>query len=437
MVMKGLSIFIPVIMMAFSAVVSCTMPTIGYGSVEGIVTLSSSGEPVEGVLVCYGSFQKYTDELGRYSFEDIPEGLQGIIFSKTGFVKVVSQVEIIRDGTIENNVTMSVMSNGWSVGAVDTEYGSIFYTEDGGSTWIRQGSYSVIPPNDLFCVCAVNAKCCWVAGDTTFNVVRNRMEYSILKTSDAGTTWRRQGQTIGSTAPYPVVGITAVDTSDVLAVTDANIVLKGTKGGESWSLCYSSEHVPSFRAISTCDGIHIWAGGSAVEGGNAGLEYSSDSGSKWTFIIIPDITDKDTITSISAVDSNMVYVSGSFGMCLTRDHGLSWTKVLDASPYSVSTVCSLGSFCGWAAPSDGTLLYSTDSFGTYSSAQITAPVKDISITAISFLGDIRNGALSYKTSDAAVPGGILYTNDGGKSWIEAVTPYKVALSEISLAGTRH
>lgn len=415
--------------------VSCTMPSYGRGGVTGVVTQSSTGEPVENVRVSYSTIVQYTDGSGRYSFDNIPDGLQGLTFSKTGFTTVVSAVEIPRDAVIENNVTIEVMSNGWAVGNVEIEYGSIFYSEDGGVTWVRQGGQTVIPSDNLLCVCAVNRKICWIGGDTTFNVEKNRMEFSILKTSDAGGHWRRQGQTIGSISPFPIVGITAVDTSTVYAVTDTNIVLKGTQGGNSWSLCHTSQNSARYEAISSCDGLHIWAGGSVIEGGYSGLDYSPDGGATWKFVKIPVEGDTGYITSISAVDSNMVYIAGNFGILSTKDQGASWNKVLDDKAYS--TFASLGSLSGWAADEDGGLKYSFDGFASSAAASINAPVSDFNITAISFLGNGKDGAFSYSTGEVTLPGGILYTADGGKKWAEAVTPYKVVVNEVSFAGTRH
>lgn len=424
-----------VILSVLAAVISCTMPSTGRGKLTGVVTQSSTGEPVENVQVKYSNIVVLTDAAGNYSFDDMPEGLQGITFSKAGFSTLVSMVDIPRDEVAVNDVTIDVMAAGWAVGNVETEYGTVFYTEDGGITWVRQGSYSVIPPNDLYSVCAVNTKTCWIAGDTTFNVLRNRMEFSILKTSDAGENWRRQGQTIGTLTACPIVGITAVDTSTVWAVTDTNVIVKGTQGGSSWSLCYTSQYSDRYQAVSTCDGIHIWAGGTVIEGGSSGLDYSPNGGSSWTFVPIPVSGDGGVITSISAVDTNMVYISGNFGVLRTIDGGSSWETVMSDGPYTAFS--SLGSFCCWTADADGGLRYSFDAFVHSDAAALQAPVADISITSISVLGDAAQGALTYFTNDRTSPGGILNTIDGGQTWNETVTPYKVVLHDISFAGTKH
>jgi len=417
------------------AAVSCTMPAAGIGSIVGAVTETSTGEPIQGVSVKYGTTVMYTDELGRYALDSIPDGLQGLVFSKTGFSTLTVQVDVHRDDVIENNVSLPVMSNGWAAGNVDTDYGTIFYSEDGGASWVRQGSRTVIPPDNLLCVCAVNTSVCWVAGDTTFNVDRNRMEFSILKTSDSGQTWRRQGRVIGSLSPCPIKCISAIDTSNVFAATDANIILMGTKGGENWSSILSSDHIKSFKTISTCDGVHLWAGGSAVEGGTPGLEYSSDAGTTWTFLPLDGRTDSDTIKTVSAIDTNLVYIAGTFGVMCSEDHGATWSVIPDAGPSL--TISTLGSFNAWTALAGGSVLYTYDAFSSSATSVISAPVDNYKITAISFTGDVKRGAFSFVSDNKTVPGGILCTDDYGASWDEAVTPYKVTVHEVSFAGTRH
>jgi len=433
--MKDVHYFMVSLTATFLIAVSCTMPSSGNGGVAGVVKESSSNEPVEGVSVKYGGMVHLTDAFGRYAIDTIPDGLQGITFSKTGFTTMVSQVDVHRDEVIENNVFISVMSTGWAVGDVETEYGSIFYTDNGGVSWVRQGNYSVIPPDNLRCVCAVNEKCCWVGGDTTFNVLRNRMEYSILKTSDAGTSWRRQGQVIGSLSPFPVVGITAMDTSTVFAVTDTNMIISGTSGGSYWSLCLSSDHVTSFKAISTCDGVHLWAGGTAIEGGELGVEYSPDSGYTWNFLPVSGTSEHDIITDISAVDTNLIYISGSFGIKWSEDKGNTWASIPDVP--SARTITTLGTFNVWTFLENGTLRYTLDGFTSLKTSVLSASVDKPSVTAISFLGDVKNGALTYVSGEKTAPGGILYSCDYGASWTEASIPFKVSLNEISFAGTRH
>ncbi len=228
-----------------------------------------------------------------------------------------------------------------------------------------------------------------------------------------------------------------MDTMNVFAVTDKNLILTGVKGGLSWEVCKTSDHISSFHAISTSDGTHLWAGGETVEGGTNGLEYSSDSGKEWSFLPIEAISDSDAIMDISAIDSSHVYISGTFGIMHTADHGLTWEKVSETGTSPVHSITTIGSLNLWAYLSEASLKFTYDAFASINTASVSSPVNDMTVTAISLLGDAEVGALSFTSEEKTIPGGILFTVDGGATWEEAITPFKVAVNELSFAGTRH
>jgi len=416
--------------------VSCEMPSSGWGSVEGTVYETTSDMPLEGVLVRYADTLILTDKTGHYSLGSLPEGLQGITFTKSGFEQLISMVSVPGDGVLVNDVGLSVMKTGWAVGAVDTEFGTIFYTEDAGRNWKRQGDRSTIPGYDLYAVCAVNRKVCWAVGDSTFNVVRNRYEFNILKTSDAGNSWRRQGQTISNLNPVPINAVCAMDTSTAWAATAGNIILKGTSGGMKWDKCHQSEVTSAFQAISTPDTRHIWAGG-IPSGAYLYLDYSEDGGETWSQIKMEGLTGSDIIYDISAVDSTSLYISGSFGVLHTSDNWRTQEYVLQ--PYGhVPGVSALGSFDAWAGTADGNIFYTHDGFAASEKADINTEAAHPLFNCISFIGDAVEGAATFLSPDGTAPGGLLYTDDSGHSWREPESiPYKVALYEVSFAGSRH
>ncbi|MBT7310963.1 S8 family serine peptidase, partial [bacterium] len=80
----------------------------GYGSVEGIVTNSSTGAPIEGVLVQENGGQRSatTDDSGNYSIM-FPAETVTLDFSGFGFFDNSATVTIPEDGTVVANVTMS------------------------------------------------------------------------------------------------------------------------------------------------------------------------------------------------------------------------------------------------------------------------------------------------------------------------------------------
>jgi len=419
------------------AAVSCEMPSSGWGGIEGTVHESISGDPVEGVQVRYADTTILTGPDGYYAFNSLPEGLQGITFTKMGFEKTVSQVSVLRDKTVINDIDISVMRTGWAVGAVDTEFGTIFYTEDAGKNWKRQGNRTAIMESDLFAVCAVNKKVCWAAGDTIYSDQSGLIEFNILKTSDAGNTWRRQGRSISNIAiPLPINAICAMDTATVWAATAGNIILKGTSGGNSWSKCLQSDVTAIFQAISTPDAEHIWAAGIPA-GPYLYMELSEDGGDTWSSLKIDRLTGDDIVYDITATDSTSLYISGTFGVLYSSDKGHSWESVLKPSD-GVIGITALGSFDAWAGTRDGNIFYTHDGFVQSEKADIRTDLSSLSINCVSLIGDAVEGAATFISQESAVPGGLLYTDDGGHTWREPESvPYKVQLWEVSFAGSRH
>lgn len=417
--------------------VSCEMPDSGWGGIEGTVRESISGTPVEGVQVRYADTTILTGQDGYYAFNSLPEGLQGITFTKMGFEKIVSRVSVLRDKTVTNDIDISVMRTGWAVGAVDTEFGTIFHTEDAGKNWKRQGNMTSIVESDLFAVCAVNKNVCWAAGDTVYSEQSGAIEFNILKTSDAGNTWRRQGRSISDIAiPLPINAICAMDTSTAWAATAGNIILKGTSGGNYWKKCLQSDVTATFEAISTTDTKHIWAAGIPV-GPYLYMELSEDGGETWSSIKIDGLTGEDIVYDISATDSTSLYVSGTFGVLYSSDKGRSWKSVMKQSD-AVIGITALGSYDVWAGTADGNIFFTHDGFAQSEKAEIRTDMSRLSFKCISFIGDAVEGAATFISPESTVPGGLLYTDDSGHTWREPESvPYKAALWEVSFAGSRH
>jgi hypothetical protein len=86
-------------------------PTVGgggTGALKGTVT-DSSGTKLGGVLVEVqgGGQSATTNKGGKYTIQNVPEGSQDVIASKTGFSDTLDTVEIIAGSTVTLNISMS------------------------------------------------------------------------------------------------------------------------------------------------------------------------------------------------------------------------------------------------------------------------------------------------------------------------------------------
>ena len=118
--------------------------------------------------------------------------------------------------------------SGWVVGEPADGYATIVHTSDGGATWLRQGSPTVVPDVMLASVSAVDVRSAWAVGD------KDQGFGTILHTRDGGMTWERQGAA-GEIPDVQLLKVRAVDARIVWAVGFEGTVLRALDGGETWT----------------------------------------------------------------------------------------------------------------------------------------------------------------------------------------------------------
>jgi len=77
------------------------------GGLQGTVTCITTGEPIDSVKVSLGNFVTYTDLLGFFSFDNIPQGIYSICFEKPGFRKIQLYDIILGTWIVVLNVQMT------------------------------------------------------------------------------------------------------------------------------------------------------------------------------------------------------------------------------------------------------------------------------------------------------------------------------------------
>lgn len=412
---------------------ACKMADTGTGSVQGHVTQYGTSLPMPEVEVMYGDSTVLTDENGEYLFEGIPENLQGLRFSSDGYFPLFTQVNVLRNKTVSCDVELELMTSAWAVGKIDSEYGVILHSSDGGNTWIRQGSQSVIPSVNLNDVCAVDGDVCWVAGDS--DSFGNTCV--ILKTVDGGLTWENQGRSITSVPPVSFSAIFAKDSDTAWAVAaDTCLVFKTVNGGSNWDICRESEMMECYTAISSPDGLHVWCCGKSVAGG-AAVEFTSDGGRSWTVAMIPGTSHLQVAADIYASDLSDIYVCGTNAMGAFRsvDGGNTWTVLENMlSGVSLRAIDGFRYSNFWVLQDGGSVFKTSDSFGSVSNVfAVDQTYADGTAASIDFMRDGKGGALAVLSASGST-GAIYYTVDGGNTWTLATVPFQFAINAIDFIG---
>lgn len=101
---------------------------------------------------------------------------------------------------------------GWVVG----ERGKIFWTDDGGRTWLAQKSNV---DSDLYAITCSTIRRCWVVGAN-----------GVILRSDDGLTWKP----LGSGTQKALNAVDFLDEKNGFAVGDDSTILKTADGGLSW-----------------------------------------------------------------------------------------------------------------------------------------------------------------------------------------------------------
>lgn len=83
-------------------------PTGGSGAIKGTV-YSSAGGKLTGVTVqVLGGTSSLTNKGGKYNIQNVPEGLQTVTASKTGYLNQQQNVSVVTGGTVTQNFTLSL-----------------------------------------------------------------------------------------------------------------------------------------------------------------------------------------------------------------------------------------------------------------------------------------------------------------------------------------
>ncbi len=174
----------------------------------------------------------------------------------------------------------------WIVGTPNPKegetYGTILYTETGGSEWLRQGSAKDVPLVEFNKVRALDQQTAWVVGASAAVPGDKRPPLgTILVTRDGGSTWTMQ--TSNNIPPVNLQGLAVVD-SEVIWVSGFNnqgygTILRTTDGGKIWERLGRPQDLPSqyYIGMSALSKEVAWAVGNGYT-----IRHTCTSGETWS-----------------------------------------------------------------------------------------------------------------------------------------------------------
>ncbi|HNW90528.1 MAG TPA: YCF48-related protein [Bacteroidales bacterium] len=227
----------------------------------------------------------------------------------------------------------------------------------------------------------------------------------ILKTSDAGNTWRK----IPTNVTKNIKDICFADEKNGIAVGDNGLIISTSNGGETWielkypdntdflSVCYSAPH-------------KIW-----ITGHEGTLLSSYNNGYSWTRNKVGSYN-YDKLEKVFFVNENLGFIVGSYSdndyntipvILKTSNGGLNWKLCSGVGSEHLKSVFFITALIGIAVGDNGQILKTTDGGETWEK-KISNETGNL--TSVYFY-DTNNGyatTSSYSTT--------LITSDGGNSW---------------------
>ncbi len=289
----------------------------------------------------------------------------------------------------------------WVLGAPETE-AQVYQTTTGGERWRQLGSDTVEPLSSSH---FIDDKRGWAIGKNI-----------IFGTADGGRVWQNQHK-----SDRTVNALDFGDEDNVWAVGDKGMILHSDQGGsrrfeaQKTLTSWFDQATGTSQKLTDVDFIDPDQGW--VVGNKGIILYTSDAGELW----IPQgsSTDADLKGIAFNADGTSGVAVGDNGTILwTSDSGSSWTPVASNTGTSFNDVTFSDSSTVWAVGSGGTVSKSSNGGVTWSTGTATY----IQDGVVGGTTDANLNSIQFGTSNEGIAAGdgglVLYTEDGGASWIK-------------------
>jgi photosystem II stability/assembly factor-like uncharacterized protein len=260
--------------------------------------------------------------------------------------------------------------------------GAIYYTKNGGNTWLSDSSISW--SYDIHFIDTLNG---WAVG-------RDK----IARTTDGGTSWEIQLDNF----LLEWTDIYMVDKRHGWAITSFETKIAVTNnGGDDWIIQDNPAEfdLESIVFKDSSNGFAVGLRGTIIK--------TNDGGQNWTDII-QRIT-SSWLSDVYFINDSIGWVVGDSGLILnTKNGGSLWSLKDSGILTSLSNTYFIDSLIGWAVGDQGTILMTSDGGNnwTIEASPSSLPIQDIEFTNYPTGWIIGGSILSqgeiYKTTDAGI-----------------------------------
>ncbi len=227
-------------------------------------------------------------------------GTSTIYYTEDGGESWVERFEYTNSGLGNSFTALHFFDslNGIAVG----NYGKIATTNTGGKTWDLEIVSDTCNFTDL---CFINAETGWLGGNTD--------DIQLYYTNDGGENWVKKYSKAGNFLKT----LCFVDTGKGWLFGEDGIIMATKNGGTEWQSINSSITENDLHAVWFLDNYTGWA-----VGGSGTILHTKDGGINWA---LHDTTQSVNLNDIFFIDAEKGYIVGDAGtVLLTEDGGNSW-----------------------------------------------------------------------------------------------------------------
>jgi photosystem II stability/assembly factor-like uncharacterized protein len=330
------------------------------------------------------------------------------------------------------------LRTGWVIGDDENNTAVILHTGNGGRKWWGQGDnthWAGYSGNDIS---AVDRYTAWAALGTP-----DGGSGVILHTTNGGATWVKQKLPKG--VKDAIKGIKGLSRHVAWAVTLKGTILHTTNGGKTWNIVpHPSVQISQVNRMDAIGHKDVWI----VDefGGNWGMIHTVINGITWRQEYVPDVVSGGP-HAISAYSPMVAWAAvwGEGYLFRTVDGGETWrNEVTVAGNDDFDDICAASAHTVWGvlnlSGASGGRIYRVRLMDGEADVDSFTPITSYLFEGMTCIDDHTALVVGYRAigADPSLPEGvILFTNDGGQSWVNQHSPVdNVAFWKVSFVGAR-
>jgi photosystem II stability/assembly factor-like uncharacterized protein len=280
------------------------------------------------------------------------------------------------------------------------EEGTIRHSTDGGVTW---DSVASGVPENLYTVEFINSDTGWVAGKN------NRSFSTVLRTTDAGLSWKSQALSGGGAIPIYDVDFIKGDPGEKIygfITGGLGFTWKTEDFGDNWN-SVRNKCENTFWSCCFSDNNTGWFVGTPSVAEPYTIMQTADGGDTWQEQTNPTERNLRGVCFASPLKGIAVGLSGA--IVFTEDGGKNWQTSSYSNAARWESVYLTKSGKAWAVGSKGRIIYSQD-WGQSWVTQESGVNIETELWEVYFINDNEGWIVGGGTGQ---PGVILHTTNGG------------------------